>query len=86
MKKEQIELYKAVDEILWEDWDPIGVNGFAPRDEYQSYVPEIFTMLNEGKDENEIADRLIQIATERMGLFEDREHCLLIAKKLIKQK
>jgi hypothetical protein len=86
MKKVQIALYKAVDEILWKDWDPIGINHIAPRDEYQSYVPEIFSMLTENKDVNEIADRLSQIATERMGLLEDKDLCLEVAEKLKKEK
>lgn len=36
MTSEHKELYKAIDEVLWNDWDPIGVNDIAPRDEYQS--------------------------------------------------
>ena len=36
----QLGLYKRIDEILWEDWDPIGVNDVEEaRDEYQSYLP-----------------------------------------------
>ncbi len=27
-------VYKKIDDILWFDWDPIGVNDIAPRDEY----------------------------------------------------
>ncbi|MEO9885454.1 MAG: hypothetical protein ABJR05_07605 [Balneola sp.] len=86
MDKEQKELYKAVDEILWNDWDPIGVNDIAPRDEYQSYVPEIFSMLIHIKTEKEIADRLYKIETETIGVFGSKEHCLTIAKKLINEK
>ena len=58
MSPEHKALYKSVDEILWNDWDPIGVNDIAPRDEYQSYVPEIFSMLIHNKTEKEIAARL----------------------------
>ena len=86
MNKEQKELYKTVDEILWNDWDPIGVNEIAPRDEYQSYVPEIFSMLVQNKTENEISDRLYKIETETIGVIGSREHCLTIAKKLIEVK
>ena len=86
MNKEQIELYKKVDEILWNDWDPIGVNDIAPRDEYQSYVPEIFSMLIHNKTENEIADCLYKIETETIGVMGSREHCLKIARKLTKEK
>lgn len=86
MNKEQKELYKTVDEILWNDWDPIGVNDIAPRDEYQSYVPEIFSLLIQNKTEKEIADRLYKIETETIGVYGSREHCLKIAKKLTEEK
>lgn len=67
MNKEQIELYNAVDEILWYDWDPIGINDIAPRDEYKSYVSEIFSLLIENKDINIIAERLNEIATKSVS-------------------
>lgn len=51
-------LYKKIDDILWFDWDPIGINDMAPRDEYQGYVPEIFNLKKSGADRQEIAKRL----------------------------
>lgn len=50
MTSEQKELYTAIDEILWNDWDPIGVSDIAPRDEYQSYTPTIFSLKINGAD------------------------------------
>lgn len=86
MTSEQKEIYKSVDEILWNEWDPIGVNDVAPRDEYQSYVPEIFSLLIQNRTDKEIADRLYKIETETIGVLGSREHCLKIAKKLIEEK
>ena len=86
MTEGEKDLYKTVDEILWNDWDPIGVNNIAPRDEYQSYVPEIFSMLINSKPEKEIADRLYKIETETIGVLGNREHCSTIANKLIEEK
>jgi hypothetical protein len=40
---------EAIKRLLWEDWDPIGVNGFGPNDEYDNYAFRIFVMLKEGK-------------------------------------
>lgn len=86
-KKVQKEIYKAIDEILWNEWDPIGVNTeVAARDEYQSYIPEIFSMLIQNKSINEIANNLLQIEKERMGIEGNIEHCKLIAEKLIAEK
>ena len=54
--------------ILWEDWDPIGVNQSGPNDEYDSYAFQVFAMLNEGSGETQVADYLKWAATGNMGL------------------
>jgi hypothetical protein len=44
-------LYDRIDEILWFDWDPIGCNEYeAARDEYHSYLPQVFSLAIEGSD------------------------------------
>ena len=48
-------LYRKIDEILWFDWDPIGVNDIAPKDEYRSYLPEIYRLKKSGANNKEIA-------------------------------
>jgi hypothetical protein len=54
----QLELYQAIDEILWRDWDPIGVFGIdGARDEYQMYLPQVYQLALEG-DRAKIADYL----------------------------
>jgi hypothetical protein len=81
LNPEQKELYKRIDEILWEDWDPIGVNNFEnSRDEYQTYVPQAFRLALENADVSEIAEYLNQVATETMGLQSNLDHCTKIAK------
>jgi hypothetical protein len=54
--------------LLWEEWDPIGVNGIAPDDEYDSYAHHAFAMLGEGKKAREIADYLTWAVVENMGM------------------
>lgn len=52
-------LYKQIDEIIWNDWDPIGVNDYPEaRDEYYGYLPQIFELKNNGADSETIAQRL----------------------------
>ncbi len=77
-------LYKKIDEILWFDWDPIGINDIAPRDEYQSYVPEIFGLVKAKSDRQEIANRLHKLETENIGMSVTIESCLTIADKILK--
>ncbi len=76
-------LYKKIDDILWFDWDPICINNVAPRDEYQSYVPEIFGLVKSKTDKKGIADRLYKLETEKMGMDGNIENCLTIADKIL---
>lgn len=76
-------LYKKIDDILWFDWDPIGINDLAPRDEYQSYVPGIFRLIKSKVDRTGIAERLYKLETETMGMNGNKEHCLIIADKIL---
>lgn len=83
---EQKDLYKRVDEILWYDWDPIGVNTTALRDEYENYLPQIFSMLIQNMSVKAIAAKLYSIENETMGLNASMEVCIKIAKKLVEEK
>ena len=76
-------LYQEIDEILWNDWDPIGVNDIAPRDEYQSYTPIIFSLKRKGVNEEEIAKELYEIEKETIGLARNLENCRIVARKII---
>ena len=70
---EQLQLYKDIDEILWKDWDPIGVSSMgAPRDEYNTYVPQVFKLAIEDAAPLKIAEYLHRVVTERMGLYVPR--------------
>lgn len=40
---DQLQLYKGIDDILWKDWDPIGVSPHGPRDEYHTYLLQVFS-------------------------------------------
>jgi hypothetical protein len=76
-----VELYQRVDEVLHYIWDPIGVAGMPmARDEYYAYLPTVFSLLTQdGGDDEKIAEYLIYVATERMGLRETKERALEIA-------
>jgi hypothetical protein len=82
--KYENELRMRVDEILHYIWDPIGVRGEPhARDEYDSYVPEVYSLLQSGAAAEQIAARLDKIATERMGLNSNLKHSLLTAHNLL---
>ena len=82
---EQLELYQKIDEILWNDWDPIGIAGAAEaRDEYYSYLPKVFRLALENATANQIAEYLFSIETERMGLSGNMKHCAEIAELVLR--
>jgi len=58
-------------EIGWSKWDPIGVGGPDhgwPADEYDTYLLQAAGQLWNGKSDEEVADYLVGIETENMGL------------------
>lgn len=78
-----LELYHAIDEILWRDWDPIGVFGIEEaRREYQSYLPQVYRLAL-GGDRAKIAEYLFCVATDQMGLTTQRNQHLAVADKII---
>jgi len=70
---DEMKLYDRCDEVLHYIWDPVGIAG-APgaRDEYDSYLPQVFKLLREGAGEDQIADYLVRIETESMGMSPNR--------------
>ena len=58
-------------EIGWSKWNPIGVRGPEhgwPADEYDAYLLHAADQLWNGQSDEEVADYLIRIETENMGL------------------
>jgi hypothetical protein len=77
------ELYARVRKILLHQWDPIGVaNVPAAQDEYDSYVGEIASAVLARHLASEIADHLVLIETDEMGLSGDRTRALHAAGSL----
>lgn len=70
----------GVDRILWEIWDPIGVND-APeaRDEYISYAPTVAALLRREAPDAEFLTFLETTERETMGLRgSNREHLMAV--------
>jgi hypothetical protein len=83
MNYEDKELYNKIDEILWLDWDPIGVNEFnEARDVYYTYIPMMYNLKKSGADVDSIANQLHFIETKTIGLSGNIDHCMEVAKKI----
>lgn len=71
------ELYRRVDEILHYIWNPIGVSGVPEaRDEYYSYLPDVFQLVKDKAAADAIAQHLTDIVVNRMGLRGTKEDAL----------
>lgn len=83
----ELALYRAVDEVLHYVWDPIGVAG-APeaRNEYYGYLPSVYDLVKNDGEAAAIALYLTEVAVERMGLSQNLEHDLKVARLLIRWK
>ena len=80
----EAELYKRCDEVLHYVWDPIGVSGSPnARDEYYSYIPPIFALVNENAEPSKIADCLVEFESDRMGVSPNRKKALDVAETLL---
>ena len=83
----QLELYRGIDEILWNDWDPIGINLLpSSRDEYQNYIPVIFRMVMKSVSIQELEEYLDDVVRNRMGLRSIKKSNQPVAKKIIELK
>ena len=74
LNPQELELYRATDEVLHYIWDPIGISE-APsaRDEYWGYLPIVFRMLVDESPKEIIVEYLFGIESERMELKPDKE-------------
>ena len=77
--KKESELYRRIDEVMQYILDSIGISGCpSARDEYYSYVPEIFELAKR-KNKEQIVELLNYNQTDRMILGLIILHCNEIA-------
>ena len=83
---EQRELYRRVDEVLHYLWDPIGVARVPQaRDEYHTYLPQVFSLLQSRAPASDIVDFLVSTQLQTMDISQvdgARKHAEKITKIL----
>jgi hypothetical protein len=69
-EKHTKQITEAIRQVFIQDWDPIGVMNDPewPRDEYDSYIGQIYTMLARNESAEFIARHLCSIEDRLMGL------------------
>lgn len=84
LEEQKIRLHRAVDEVLHYIWDPIGVSGIpGARNEYFGYMPRVISILNSSSDARKIAEYLNAIEKDSMGLPQNPDRAMEVARILI---
>ena len=63
-----LEVQDNIRGVLFDEWDPIGVNDYAPRDEYDAYIGGIYRLLGDGTDAEALVRHLRSLEIEQMGI------------------
>ena len=70
--------------ILFNDWDPLGVNDPAPNDEYDRYIGGVYRLLVSQASNAEICEYLRQQEITQMEMVTNPEHRRMVADKLMR--
>ena len=78
------ELYKRIDEVLHYVWDPIGISDEPwARDEYESRVPQVFSLVVNQATPQAIADHLMEVVRKDMEVTSNERHTMRVAELLL---
>jgi hypothetical protein len=72
---------RAINAILWRDWDPIGCG--VPEDEYESYIWPVYKLLIDGAPREAIAGYLREIADRAITVTVPENRLQLVVDKLM---
>ena len=64
------EIQDRISEILYEDWDPLGLKDVAPSDEYDGYVGGVYRVLASGASCEQVAEHLAGVERGPLGYSE----------------
>ena len=74
----------AIRQIMFRDWDPIGVCGDLPEDEYDSYIGGVYRILATSRSEDALAQFLAGVERDVLGVSEaPPDHLRALARKLL---
>ncbi|PSL82958.1 hypothetical protein C7T35_19575 [Variovorax sp. WS11] len=77
-------LRQKIKDVLLNEWDPIGVQAIPEaQDEYDDYVPRVYSMLIARKPIKEVFEYRLWVENEHMGLTADRNRTQSIAERLV---
>ena len=84
-QKRGLEIQDSIQKILFQDWDPIGVNSnLNLQDEYDGYIAPVYRILIGSRSEEDLIEFLCRTERETIGTgCESREQLRSIARRLL---
>jgi hypothetical protein len=73
---------ESIRNILFSDWDPLGVNELASEDEYDIYIGAIYQLLSANASTSELAGYLRQLEITQLETVTNETHRNMVAEKL----
>jgi hypothetical protein len=61
------EIQESIRGVLYERWDPIGICGEWPRNEYDAYIGGVYRILAGSRSESDLLNYLFHAETKAMG-------------------
>lgn len=74
---------QAIREVLYEHWDPIGLKGMLPGDEYDDYIGGVYRLLVARPSEDEVMAHLRRIDPCGDEYLRGRAHLRRVAQLLL---
>ena len=83
-EKRAAEIQDSIRQILYQHWDPIGVSGLAPDDEYDSYITPVYRILAGSRSEEELIAFLSHTKGDTIAMpAESPQHFRPVARRLL---
>ncbi len=84
LKRRGLEIQRSIREVLFQEWDPIGLAGYGPDDEYDQYLGGVYRLLASGATRYQVAEYLASCARDQRGYEQaTSEEVLPVADKLL---
>jgi hypothetical protein len=61
------EIQDRIGKTLYEGWDPLGLRGVAPSDEYDRYIGGVYRLLASGASCDQVAEHLAELERGPLG-------------------
>ena len=66
--KRAAQIQDSIRQVLYYEWDPIGVSRLGPDDEYDSYIGPVYGILAGSRSEQELIEYLCRTERDTIGL------------------